>query len=158
MHREGHLAPPTRATPRSCWACALLSWAVGDIILTLESVGGATPALPSPADAFYLGFYPLAYAAVVMIMRGEVRRPSAPTWLDGAIAGLGAAAVCAAFAFDDILRSTRTGVAATMTNLAYPVGDLLLLGLVVGGSAMLSGRRRAAWVLVASGLALNVAR
>ena len=52
--------------------------------------------------------------------------------------------------------SSGTGVAGTVVNLAYPIGDLLLLGLVVGVSAMLSGRNRAPWVMLASGLALNV--
>ncbi len=135
---------------------ALLSWAFGDVMLTAESVGGATPPSPSLADLFYLGFYPLAYVAVVMIMRGEVRKVAATSWLDGAIAGFGAAAVCAAFAFHDILSTAGTSVAATATNLAYPIGDLLLLGLVVGSSAMLSGRPKMPWIFLASGLALNV--
>jgi diguanylate cyclase (GGDEF)-like protein len=135
---------------------ALLSWAFGDVMLTAESVGGATPPSPSVADLFYLGFYPLAYVAVIMIMRGEVRKVAATSWLDGAIAGFGAAAVCAAFAFHDILSTAGTSVAATATNLAYPIGDLLLLGLVVGSSAMLSGRPKMPWIFLASGLALNV--
>jgi diguanylate cyclase (GGDEF)-like protein len=135
---------------------SLLSWSFGDVILTAESVGGATPPSPSLADVFYLGFYPLAYIAVIMIMSGEVRRLAASSWLDGAIAGLGAAAVCAAFAFHDILKSAGTSTAGTATDLAYPIGDLLLLGLVVGASAMISGRSRMPWILLASGLALNV--
>jgi diguanylate cyclase (GGDEF)-like protein len=137
--------------------CSLLVWAVGDIVLTVESLGGATPPTPSLADVFYLAFYPLAYVAVVIFMRGQVRRLTAPNWLDGAVAGLGAAAVCAAFAFHSILVSTGGSVAATITNLAYPIGDLLLLALVVGGTAVLSNGRRAPWLLLASGIALNVA-
>jgi diguanylate cyclase (GGDEF)-like protein len=137
--------------------CSLLVWAVGDIVLTVESLGGATPPTPSLADVFYLAFYPLAYVAVVIFMRGQVRRLTAPNWLDGAVAGLGAAAVCAAFAFHSILVSTGGSVAATITNLAYPIGDLLLLALVVGGTAVLSNGRRAPWLLLASGISLNVA-
>jgi len=135
----------------------LLAWAVGDILLTIESLGGATPPTPSPADVLYLSFYPLAYVAVVLFMRGQVRRLTAPNWLDGAVAGVGAAAVCAAFAFHSILRSTHGSIAGTVTDLAYPIGDLLLLALVVGGTAVLAGGRRAPWLLLASGIALNVA-
>ena len=135
---------------------SLLAWTVGDIVLTVESLGGATPPTPSLADLFYLSFYPLAYVAVVMYMRGEVRRLTIPNLLDGAIAGLGAAAVCGAFVFHSIVKQAGGNAAATVTNLAYPIGDLLLLGLVIGGWAMLSGRRRAPWILLASGLALNV--
>ncbi len=137
--------------------CGLLVWAIGDTVLTIESLGGATPPTPSLADVFYLSFYPLAYIAVVLFMRGQVRRLTAPNWLDGAVAGLGVSAVCAAFAFHSILVSTGGSVAETVTNLAYPIGDLLLLALVVGGTAVLSDGRKAPWLLLASGIALNVA-
>jgi diguanylate cyclase (GGDEF)-like protein len=136
---------------------ALLSWSIGDVALTAESLGGATPPTPSVADAFYLGFFPLAYVAVVLFMRGEVRRLNTPSWLDSAVAGLGAAAVCAAFAFHSITRLAGGGTLEVATSLAYPIGDLLLLILVVGGTAMLAGRRKAPWLLLASGIALNVA-
>ena len=61
------------------------------------------------------------------------------TWLDGAVAGLGAAGVCACFAFNTILHSVG-GDASTVTvavDLAYPIGDVLLLILVVGGTTIL---------------------
>ena len=137
--------------------CAVLAWAIGDIVLTVESLGGATPPVPSLADVFYLSFYPLAYVAVVLFMREQVRRLTAPNWLDGAVAGLGASAVCAAFAFHSIHLSTGGSIAATVTDLAYPIGDVLLLTLVIGGTAILSDGRRAPWLLLASGLAMNVA-
>jgi diguanylate cyclase (GGDEF)-like protein len=134
----------------------LLSWSLGDTVLTIESLGGATPHTPSIADAFYLGFFPLAYVAMIMFMRGEIRRINSPSWLDSAVAGLGAASVCAAFAFQNVVSATGETPIAVAVNLAYPVGDLLLLVLVVGSTAMLGGRRKTPWVLMASGMALNV--
>lgn len=134
----------------------LLSWTLGDITMTVESLGGASRSTPSLADAFYLAFYPLAYVGVLLFMRGQVRRLETPSWLDGAIAGLGAAAVCSAFAFHAIVHSTGQGVLATATDLAYPIGDLLLLALVVGGSAILATRSRTPWILMATGISLNV--
>ena len=136
---------------------ALLSWALGDVVLTIESLGGNTPPTPSLADVFYIAFFPLAYVAIVLFMRGEVRRINSPSWLDSAVAGLGAASVCAAFAFRGVLSATGGGALGVATNLAYPVGDLLLLMLVVGSTAMLSGRKRTPWVLLAAGMAMNVA-
>ena len=135
---------------------ALLSWSLGDVVINVQSLGGATPPSPSLADVFYLSFYPLAYIAVMLFVRGEVRGMTVTNWLDGVIAGLGAAAVCAAFAFRSVLQSSGRDVLGTVTNLAYPVGDVLLLGLVVGGFAVLSGRSKAPWVLLAAGLFLNV--
>ena len=134
----------------------LLCWSAGDVAITIEALGGATPSAPSPADAFYLAFFPLAYVAVVLLMRGGTRRLATPNWLDGAVAGLGAAAICAAFAFSGVRRLAGGGSLSVATNLAYPIGDLLLLFLVVGGTAMLSGRRRGPWLLLAAGAAVNV--
>jgi diguanylate cyclase (GGDEF)-like protein len=144
-----------RAIPLTL-GCGSLMWALGDLILTIESRGGAEPPTPSWADASYVCFFPLTYVAVVLFMRGEVRRLATPSWLDGAVAGLGAAAVCAAFALHDLVHLTGASAAATATNLAYPVGDVLLLGLVVGGSTLMSGRRKAPWLLMTLGIAVNV--
>jgi diguanylate cyclase (GGDEF)-like protein len=135
---------------------ALACWALGDVALTIESLGGATPAMPSVADAFYLAFFPFAYLALVLFIRGETRRLTTPDWLDGAVAGLGAAALCATFAFRLLEHSIGQPGLAVAVNLAYPVGDVLLLLLVVGGSAILSGRRRLSWLLVAAGITVNV--
>jgi diguanylate cyclase (GGDEF)-like protein len=134
---------------------SILSWTLGDVALTIESAGGATPPTPSLADAFYLAFFPLAYVGIALFIRGEVRRLNTPSWLDSVIAALGAAAVCSAFAFHSLLHSAGGSALEVATNLAYPVGDLLLLALVVGGVAMLAGRSRLPWVLLATGMALN---
>jgi diguanylate cyclase len=133
----------------------LFCWAAGDIVLTIQSLGGATPPSPSLADAFYLTFYPVTYAALMLLLRSQVKRFSLASWLDGAVAGFGAAALCAAFAFKAVVHHAGGNDAGVAVNLAYPVGDVLLLGLVVGGAAIVSGRRRLPWLLLAAGYALN---
>ena len=117
----------------------LLAWAIGDTIFTVESQGGASPPTPSAADAFYLVMYPLAYLGIMLIMRGEVRCFRASTWLDGAVAGLGAAAICSAFVFDTIINSVTGSPAAVAVNLAYPIGDLILLAFAVGALVVVPG-------------------
>jgi len=146
--RKGRLVPLVLGA-------SILSWTVGDLVRTIESLGGAEPPTPSLADAFYLGFFPLAYVGIVLFIRGEVRRLNSPSWLDSIVAALGAAAVCAAFAFHSLLYSAGGSALAVATNLAYPVGDLLLLALVVGSAAMLAGRSRLPWLLLGTGMALN---
>ena len=133
----------------------LMCWAAGDIVLTIQSLGGATPPSPSIADGFYLTFYPVTYFAVMLMLRNSVKRFSLATWLDGAVAGFGAAAVCAAFAFKDVLHHAGGSAAGVAVNLAYPVGDILLLGLVVGSAAIVPGKRKLPWLLLAAGYALN---
>ena len=134
----------------------LLSWTLGDLFLTIESLGGASPPTPSTADAFYLNFYPWAYVAMILLLRRHARTIAPRSWLDGGIAGAGAAAVCAAFAFHTIVHSTGGDALGTATNLAYPVGDALLLGLVVGGCAVVPRGGRTPWLALAFGVGINV--
>jgi diguanylate cyclase (GGDEF)-like protein len=131
----------------------ILSWSIGDTILTAESAGGGTPPVPSFADLFWLGFYPLVYVALVLLTRKHVARMGVATWLDGAVAGLGAAALCACFAFNTILHSVGGNATTVATDLAYPIGDALLLMLVVGGTAIIPGRKSPQWLLIACAIA-----
>ena len=134
----------------------LLAWALGDLAWTVESRGGAVPSTPSVADGFYLLIYPLAYLAVMLIIRSEVRRFQASSWLDGLIAGLGAAALCAAFVIDPILGSATGSSTAVAVDLAYPIGDLLLLTLAVGALVIVPGWPRRLVVLVTGCLVMAV--
>ena len=133
----------------------ILSWSIGDIILAIESAGGATPPSPSLADVFYLGFYPFTYAGVFLLARRQIAKFNATTWLDGAVAGLGAAAVCAEFSLRGLSSQLTGSPVSVATNLAYPIGDLLLLALVVAGSTVLPGRRKTRWLLLAAGYGIN---
>ena len=135
---------------------SLLSWTIGDCILTAQSIGGATPPSPSWSDLFYILFYPLAFAAIILFMRGQTKQLTVSNWLDGAIAGLGVAAACAALLLIGGLGATGAGTAASITDLAYPIGDALLLGLIAGGFATLSGHHKAPWILLAIGMSLNI--
>src|SRR5205085_10297659 len=81
----------------------LLCWAAGDIFLTVHPLGDASPPPPSLADVFYVTFYPVTYCALMLLLRSQVKRFSLTSWLDGGVAGLGAAAICAAFAFKAVL-------------------------------------------------------
>jgi diguanylate cyclase (GGDEF)-like protein len=146
---------PGRAVALSLGLGNLL-WAIGDLVETFESRGGVEAPTPSFADVFWLGFFPVTYVAVVIFVRGEIRKLGSPNWLDGGVAGLGAAAACAAFAFHSVLGVAGGGSTAVVTNLVYPVADLLLLGLVVGSSVFMSGRRKAPWLLLAAGMGVNV--
>jgi diguanylate cyclase len=136
-------------------ALSMLMWTLGDIALTIESLHGAEPPTPSVADVFYVAFYPSAYLALVLLLRRDSSRLVPATWLDGAVAGLGAAALCAAFAFHSIQHLAGGGPGELATELAYPIGDVLLLAMAVGGSVLVSAPRGGAWRMVALGCAVN---
>lgn len=130
--------------------------ATGEIYYTLAFGNSGNPPIPSLADLFYLLYYPGVYAGLVLLVRARVERFSPSTWLDGAIAAMAAAAIVVAVAFDPILHSATQGDAAAIaTNFAYPVGDLVLLTLVVGVSALLGWRPGREWLLIGVGLTLG---
>ena len=145
---------PIRTAPLAL-GIGLLACAVAQTLFTVQDVGGSIPPNSTAADVFSLIFYPFAYVAAVIFVRGDVRGLTASKWLDGSIAGLGAAAVCAAFVFHGMMKDSGSQLPA-VTTLAHPIGDLLLLSLVVGGCAVLPGRRRAPWLLLAGGITLAV--
>jgi PAS domain S-box-containing protein len=136
-------------------ACA--SWTIGDVAYTIESLGGATPPTFSAADPFFFMFYPLALIAILLFLGGEITREDAPNWLDGGIAALGIAALCSSFALRGIEHLLARPSLSSLVSLSFPAADVALLGIVVGSTVFVSGRRRATLVLVAMGIALNAA-
>jgi PAS domain S-box-containing protein len=136
---------------------ACISWTIGDVLFTLESLGGATPPTPSLADGFFVAFFPLALIAVFLFVRGEITRGDAVNWLDGAIAAFGMAALCVALALHGFEHLIAHASLASLTSLSVPVSDVLLLGVVVGATIFVASPRRATLVLIAIGIAVNAA-
>jgi diguanylate cyclase (GGDEF)-like protein len=88
--------------------------------------------VPSVADIGWLGFYPFTLVAITRIMHQlRVDRSSVSTLLDAIVAGLGAAAIAACVVLPSMADSANTSWKVTVTDAAYPVGDVLLLGVVV---------------------------
>ncbi len=127
--------------------------ASGEVYYSLAFGESGTPPIPSLADLLYLLYYPAAYIALGLLIRSRWRHISASAWLDGGIAACTIAAVIAALAFGPIVAAaTHGGTAAVITNLAYPIGDLILLGLVITAFALSDWRPGRAWLLLGIGL------
>jgi two-component system, cell cycle response regulator len=134
---------------------ALAIWTAGEIYYEVVLAGQGTIPIPSPADAGYLVFYPIAYAGLIVLMRGRLDSFNAARWLDGVIVGAAVAALAAALALGPIVDAgTRAGhsALADATNLAYPVGDVALLALVATAAALDRRRLGARWLVLAAGL------
>jgi diguanylate cyclase (GGDEF)-like protein len=133
----------------------LLLDATGEIYYSLTWGDSGTPPIPSLADLFYLLYYPAAYVALILLVRARMDRFRASMWLDGAIVATALTALVAVLAFDPIVSSaTRGNAAAVATNLAYPVGDLVLLATVAVVFALAGWRPGRAWLLLGIGLAV----
>jgi diguanylate cyclase (GGDEF)-like protein len=138
-------------------AVALLLNCTGDVIYTLVVARLPDEPFPSIADAFYLAYYPALYVALVGLIRVRVRRFHTSMWLDGVIGALGATAVAIAFLLGPSLRLGEGDTATVVTNLAYPVADVLLLALLVAVGAILGVRRDRTLLLVGIAMASNLA-
>jgi diguanylate cyclase (GGDEF)-like protein len=75
-------------------------------------------------------------------------------WLDGLVGVLAIAAVGIAFVAAPVLAGAEGGTTAPVFNAAYPIGDVLLLALVVSFLGLAGGGRGRAWSLLGAGFAL----
>jgi hypothetical protein len=144
-----------RPGERVAWALMGLSlalWTGGDLYWTLVLADLAEAPYPSLADALWLAFLPTAYVALLLLMRNRSPQLDSRLWLDGIIAALTAGAISAAVVFGAVQASTGGDTAAVATNLAYPLGDMILIGTVLGAVTAARGRLDRTWLFFAGGI------
>jgi diguanylate cyclase (GGDEF)-like protein len=111
----------------------------------------------SLADVLYYAAYPLAYAGVVLLLRGRSRWFTPAMWIDGIVGALTLAAVTAAVVLTPVLASGDGSAGELAMSIGYVVCDVLLLcfiGLAAGLSGWRPGR---AWSLIGLSLASTAA-
>jgi hypothetical protein len=146
-----------RDKDRTAWiliGTGCLSWCAGDIYYQTALVQMPHLPVPSAADVGYLAFYPLVFAGGILLLRPLSRRTSTGRALDGLTAALAVAAVVAATALESALGGKIGTSLAVSTELAYPLGDLLLLGLVAGAIVVMG--RHAGWRWTFMGLGITL--
>jgi len=144
---------------RSAWlliGAAILFWGAAEVYWTAAIEGNPNAPYPSPADVGYLLFYPLAYAGLALLVRARTHEMNWRLWMDGLIAALGTAALGAAFIFDFVAEKTEGTPLQIATTLAYPLGDIAMLAMVVGVVALTGWRPGRTWSLLLAGLAALV--
>jgi two-component system, cell cycle response regulator len=148
-------AATSRGGDRLAWgamAAGLLLTAVGDLIYSLQPDLDAVP-VPSVSDPFWLAIYPCAYVAFVALVRSRVDRAPWATRLDGLAGGLAIASVLACFTVSAAVEgSAGAPLLERATNLAYPVGDLLLLGAIVSAVGLAGWRIDRMWATLLVGV------
>ena len=135
-----------------------LAWSVITVSLACWSFGDlynqvAKPQeFPSLADFGWLAFYPLVYAGMVLLLRSRARSIAGTLWLDGLTASLAAAGLGAAILVELVLQTTAGSLSTVVTNLAYPLGDVLLLSAVFGVFSLTSWRPGRLWLVLGLGV------
>ena len=136
---------------RAAWALISVAagcWLGGDLLWTLSEQHQQYPAI---ADALYLAWYPLCAAGIVLLLTGRRGGEATKLWIDGAIAALGLAAVATALLFDALLHDRNGDAVRTFVELAYPIADLALVGLVLIAFATQGWRPSRGWLLLGVG-------
>jgi two-component system, cell cycle response regulator len=140
---------------RNAWiliGLAILVWGAAEVYWSVAIEGNPSAPYPSPADIGYLAFYPLAYAGLALLVRARTHEINWRLWMDGLIATLGTAALGAAFVFDFVAEKAEGSTLEVATTLAYPLGDIVMLAMVVGVIALTGWRPGRTWSLLLAGL------
>jgi two-component system cell cycle response regulator len=133
---------------RAAWltmGVGVLGWALGNVWYTAVLWDQDPIPIPSLSDVLWIAYYPIVYVAVAMLLRARIARFHASLWVDGALAAMAVAALSAAVVFQSVLAGTGGRPVEVATNLAYPLGDLVLLGMVTGGVALTGWKPGRTW-------------
>jgi two-component system, cell cycle response regulator len=145
---------------RPAWlvmGAGLLFWSLGELYysLLIEGTSREAGGSVSPADALYLAMYPCFYVALGLLARRHLRDLRISMWLDGLIAGLGAACVAAALVLPPILNSATGVHSSIVVSLAYPIGDILLMMFAVGALSITGWRAGNLWLPIAASMLIS---
>ncbi|OBK74358.1 hypothetical protein A5651_10800 [Mycobacterium sp. 1274761.0] len=123
----------------------MASLAVADVVYAASVSEGQ---MISVADVFYLAFYPLVYAGLLVLLRQRLKRVPTALRLDSLICALTLGAVAVAVATGPIEAALHGQPGTVLIGLAYPVGDLFLLALTAGMLPLLGWRAEMRWGLL----------
>ena len=144
------------AERRLAWgvlATGLAAWASGDLYWTLAVEGTPAEETVTMGDAGWLAFYPACYLALALLVRARVPRVPRAAWLDGLIATTALAALGAAVVLPALIDAAAgSPLDVLVVNLSYPIGDLMLLALVVGVFTATGWKLDRMWLLLGGGL------
>jgi hypothetical protein len=129
------------------------SWVIGDILADLSiGIGNGV----SVSDAFWLAWYPLASGALMMLVRARFSEFDFGRWIDGIALALVVATPGVALALQPAIDESHVSLLAHIADVAYPAGDILLLGSTIGVIALTGWRPGRSWYLLTLGLSIWV--
>jgi signal transduction histidine kinase len=124
------------------WLLVLANQAVyfgGDLLFYGGRNGWHWTSYPAPADAFYLGHYPLLAAGLIVMVHYGRDQYSRQRLADGLLAGVGFAVLSWVLLIAPSA-STPGSLLAKATSVAYPVFDLVIF--LIGLQLLFGGQRK----------------
>jgi diguanylate cyclase (GGDEF)-like protein/PAS domain S-box-containing protein len=115
---------------------------------------GAEVPFPSAGDALYLAVYPALMAGLLVLVRRRNPRGDRPGMIDSLILTVGVALLSWVFLIVPSLHLSGMSHFAQSVSIAYPLGDMLLLGAAIRLAVDTGKRAPAFYLLVGSIVAL----
>ena len=143
---------------RAAWwwmAASMALFTLGNVLWDVLYLDLAQPPYPSWADAAHVLYYVPTYVGIALLIRTRLRGLPRAVALDGLVSALGLAALSAGLVLGPILAETQGDPFTVLVNLAYPIGDLMLLALCVATLALTRGRLDPAWLILIAGVSAN---
>ncbi len=146
-----------RHRPAARWAWFLLAlsqamFVLGDVLAyNYRALLGRALPFPSVADPVYLAVYPLVVGGLLVMIR---RRNPGRDWaslIDATILTIGLGLLSWVVLMAPYAHDTSLHLAAKLVSIAYPLGDILVLGVAVR-MAVGGGRRSAAYFMLIVGI------
>ena len=109
---------------------------------------------PSPGDWLYLAVYPVLMAGLIMLVRRRNPDGDQPGLIDSAILTVGIALLSWVFLIAPNMHLSGLTMYAKLVSSAYPLGDLLLLGVAIRLAVDTGKRAPSFYLLVCSIVAL----
>ena len=132
-----------RPAQRAAWVlfgCAVLAFITGDSIYNVyvDVLGRVNP-FPSAADIFYLATYPLFGGGLLLLVRSRTARRDRDGLLDALIITTGLGFLSWVFLIEPYVRDDSLSMVEKLVSVAYPLGDVLILAILIrliGGGGM----------------------
>ena len=148
---------PQRASAWWLLAAGLLAWALGDVSYAVCYDWLGSEAFPSVPDVFYVLAYPLIAAAMLRMARQARPGSDREGVIDAAILAVGFGMLSWTFLVRPALAELPDDLFAGLVALAYPVGDVVVLAMLVRVSAAAGHGSRAFWLLCGAATSMLLA-
>ena len=122
---------PDRRAPWYFMAAGQLVWVIGDAVDSWQVDIAHNEPFPGPADALYLAAYPVLAVGLVLLIRGRRPRRDVAGLLDSATLTVGLGLLSWVLLTGPTIETSQQSVFAAVVSVAYPAGDILLLGVMI---------------------------
>lgn len=149
-----------RPARRAGWVLLLLGytlWVAGDLVWDIELYVLESEAYPALSDVFYLSGYGCMVAGVQRFARSRLRERDWTALLDAAIVAAGVTVPAVVFVIVPAALDAELSTLGKVVTSAYPIGDILVLAVVVRLIAATGARSWSSLAVAGSMLAVFVA-